>query len=180
MNKYSVMKAIALTVGIALVVTATTGCARRRQTGITTTDDSTTRTQRTDDTGYREGLPDVDLETLLFDRDSGLQPVYFDFDRFDLRPDARETLRQNAELINQAPGVMILIEGHCDERGTQEYNLALGEKRALSVRQYLMNMGVSGDRLITISYGKERPADPRSNEEAWARNRRAEFSRGRR
>jgi len=180
MNKYAAMKTIALAVGIALVVTASTGCARRRGTGITATDTGPSTTSSTQDSGYREGLPDVDIENMLFDRDSGLQPVYFDYDRFDLRPDARQALQGNADLIKQAPGVMILIEGHCDERGTQEYNLALGEKRALSVRQYLMNLGISGNQLITISYGKERPADPRSNEEAWARNRRAEFSRGRR
>jgi len=72
-----------------------------------------------------------------------------------------------------------VVEGHCDERGTQEYNMALGERRALAVRDYLINLGVPGQNLLTISYGEERPVDPGHNEAAWAKNRRAEFSQGR-
>ena len=123
-----------------------------------------------------ESLPNVDSESLLFGP-SGLQAVYFDFDSYDLRPDALSTLRDNADKIRQTPGVIIQIEGHCDERGTQEYNLALGERRALATRAHLMNLGVSGDRLITISYGEEDPAMMGSNESAWAQNRRCEFNR---
>jgi peptidoglycan-associated lipoprotein len=126
-----------------------------------------------------EGQPNLDLERLLFEPGSkyGLQTVYFDFDSSALRPDAMETLRQNAEKIKQVPGVVIQLAGHCDERGTQEYNLALGERRALAVRNYLIQLGVSGDRLVTISYGKERPAVEGHNESAWAKNRRVEFNR---
>lgn len=126
-----------------------------------------------------EGQPNLDLERLLFEPGSkyGLQTVYFDYDSSALRPDAMETLRQNAEKIRQVPGVVIQLAGHCDERGTQEYNLALGERRALAVRNYLIQLGVSGDRLVTISYGKERPAVDGHNEAAWAKNRRVEFNR---
>jgi len=96
-----------------------------------------------------------------------------------LRPDSMATLRENADKIKQVPGVIIQVAGHCDGRGTQEYNLALGERRALAVRQYLIQLGVTGDRLITISYGKEFPAVMGDNESAWAKNRRAEFNRAR-
>lgn len=101
--------------------------------------------------------------------------VHFDFDKYDIRPDAREVLEQHAKTLLDNPSVKILVEGHCDERGTVEYNLALGEKRANAVKNFLVNYGVAADRISTISYGKERPLDPRSNEEAWAKNRRAQF-----
>lgn len=123
-----------------------------------------------------QGLPDLDPERLLFNRETGLKLVYFDYDSFELRPDALATLRDNAEKIKRVPSVIIQIEGHCDERGTQEYNLALGEKRALATRAHLINLGISGDRMITISYGEEDPADPSHNESAWSKNRRSAFN----
>jgi peptidoglycan-associated lipoprotein len=103
------------------------------------------------------------------------EDIYFDFDQAVIRPDAQEVLRRNAEFLRENPGVSVVIEGHCDERGTSEYNLALGERRALASKAFLMNLGISSSRLSTISYGEERPVDPGSNEEAWARNRRAHF-----
>lgn len=104
-----------------------------------------------------------------------LKDIHFGFDRYDLTPKAREILAQNADLLLKHPRVTFQIEGHCDERGTVEYNLALGERRASSTRQYLMSLGVPTDRISTISYGEEMPADPGHNEEAWAKNRRAHF-----
>ncbi|MDZ7362280.1 MAG: peptidoglycan-associated lipoprotein Pal [candidate division KSB1 bacterium] len=104
-----------------------------------------------------------------------LENVYFDFDQYALTPMAREILASHARALKQRPEVAVVIEGHCDERGTVEYNLALGDKRAKSVKNYLVSLGVDGSRLTTISYGKERPIDFRRNEEAWAKNRRAEF-----
>ena len=101
--------------------------------------------------------------------------IYFDFDKYDIRPDAAETLKKIGEYMLKHPDIKILIEGHCDERGTREYNLVLGEQRALSSRRYLIVMGVSPKRMYTVSYGEDMPADPRSNEEAWAKNRRCEF-----
>jgi peptidoglycan-associated lipoprotein len=82
-------------------------------------------------------------------------------------------LKQNAALLAKYPRVKIQIEGHCDERGTSQYNLALGERRATSTKQYLITLGISADRISTISYGEEKPLDPGHNEEAWAKNRRA-------
>lgn len=104
-----------------------------------------------------------------------LKTVYFDFDKAELRSDAIATLENNLQWILQHPGVHILIEGHCDERGTPEYNLNLGQRRANSVKEYLIQKGVDANFLHTISYGEERPADPGHSEEAWGKNRRAQF-----
>ncbi|MDH5412292.1 MAG: peptidoglycan-associated lipoprotein Pal, partial [Alphaproteobacteria bacterium] len=99
--------------------------------------------------------------------------IFFDFDKSNLRPDAIDQLNRQADWLKMNGGITVAIEGHCDERGTREYNLALGDRRASSASQYLRSMGVDGGRIETISYGKERPAVLGSNEEAWAQNRRA-------
>jgi peptidoglycan-associated lipoprotein len=104
------------------------------------------------------------------------EAVYFDYDKSDLRQDAREVLKKTAEeLLKSKQDVKLQIEGHCDERGSAEYNLALGERRAKSSLQYLITLGVKADRLSIISYGKEKPAVQGSDEAAWAKNRRDEF-----
>jgi len=105
-----------------------------------------------------------------------LQMVHFDFDKYDIREDAKPVLAANAAWLKKWTSVKILIEGHCDERGTEEYNLALGEKRAKAVFDYLVSLGISSDRMRIISYGKSQPLDPGHNEEAWAKNRRAQFT----
>lgn len=104
-----------------------------------------------------------------------LKTIYFDFDKYDLRPDARKTLEENAKVLRENPTWKILIEGHCDERGSNEYNLALGERRARAAMEYLVQLGIDPSRLSIVSYGEERPVDPRHCEEAWAQNRRCEF-----
>ena len=105
-----------------------------------------------------------------------LETVYFDFDKSDLRQDARDVLSKNAEaLLKKIADAKVKIEGHCDERGSDEYNLALGERRAKSVAKYLTTLGIKADRISTISYGKEKPAVQGSDESAWSKNRRAEF-----
>jgi peptidoglycan-associated lipoprotein len=101
--------------------------------------------------------------------------VYFAFDSSALDEMAQETLRQKAQYLNDNPDMQVTVEGHCDERGTNDYNLALGDRRANSAKGFLVNLGVEASRLTTVSYGEERPLDPRSNEEAWAKNRRAQF-----
>jgi peptidoglycan-associated lipoprotein len=102
-----------------------------------------------------------------------LKDIHFDFDKYDIRPGDALILKENAALLTKHPTVKIQIEGHCDERGTVEYNLALGERRANSTKKYLISLGISPERISTISYGEERPLDPGHNEEAWAKNRRA-------
>jgi peptidoglycan-associated lipoprotein len=115
------------------------------------------------------GIEGVFLESSL------LKDIHFGFDRYDLTPEARKILSQNAELLLKHPRAKIQIEGHCDERGTIEYNLGLGERRTNTTKEYLISLGVSPDRMSSISYGEEMPRDPRHNEEAWAKNRRAHF-----
>jgi peptidoglycan-associated lipoprotein len=106
-----------------------------------------------------------------------LQNIYFDFDKYDLTSQALQTLADNARVLKAHAEARIVIEGHCDERGTVEYNLALGDKRAKAAKDYLVSLGVDPAQISTISYGKEQPVDVRHNEEAWAQNRRAEFER---
>ena len=107
--------------------------------------------------------------------DLNIQNIYFDFDKSSIRPDARDILKADADIFSKNAGAKIIVEGHCDERGTAEYNMALGERRAQETKKYLVNLGIDGSRLETISYGKERPADPGHDEKAWAQNRRAQF-----
>ena len=104
-----------------------------------------------------------------------LGDVFFDFDRFELRSEARERLARNADWLKANPEFNLLIEGHCDERGTSQYNLALGERRANAAKSYLVSLGVSADRVRTVSYGKERPFCFESHEGCWQQNRRAHF-----
>lgn len=101
--------------------------------------------------------------------------VLFDFDKSEIRPDAAEVLKKKAAWLMENSGVAIIIEGHCDERGTDAYNLALGERRAQSAKAFLESLGIASNLIETISYGEERPLDPGQNEAAWAKNRRAQF-----
>jgi len=107
-----------------------------------------------------------------------LNDIHFDFDRYTIRPGDANILKQDLSWFKWKPGARVTIEGNCDERGTIEYNLALGQKRADAAKKYLVNLGVDGTLLETMSYGKERPVDPGHNEQAWAKNRRAHFATG--
>jgi peptidoglycan-associated lipoprotein len=120
---------------------------------------------------------DGDLESVnRYVLDQGLiDDVYYDYDRADLRQEGRARLQKNAEFMKQHPAFVFTIEGHCDERGTVEYNIALGQFRASSARDYLQSLGIPAERLKTMSYGKERPVCTQSDEDCWGRNRRAHF-----
>jgi len=107
---------------------------------------------------------------------SALERIYFDFDSYTLSDKARKALTNNADYLRKNAAVKLRIEGNCDERGSAEYNIALGEKRAKTAMKYLVTMGIPEDRLATVSYGKEKPADPGHDEAAWAKNRRDEFT----
>jgi len=104
-----------------------------------------------------------------------LKPIFFDYDKYDIRPVDVDILKGNSTFLKKFPNMKIQIEGHCDERGTNEYNLALGERRANSTKKYLTSLGITADRISTISYGEEKPLDPGHTEEAWTKNRRANF-----
>jgi len=106
---------------------------------------------------------------------AGLERIHFAYNQFTLDEPARVTLEQNAVFLRNNPTLKVAIEGHCDERGSDEFNLALGERRAVAARNYLVSLGIAADRMSIISYGEEQPLVAASNEEAWAKNRRAEF-----
>jgi peptidoglycan-associated lipoprotein len=108
-------------------------------------------------------------------KQSPLLPVFFEFDSAEMSAEGQSALGKNAEVLKTNASWIISIEGHCDERGTAEYNLALGERRALAARTYLVSLGIAADRLRTVSYGKEFPFDPGHTEASWAKNRRAHF-----
>lgn len=104
-----------------------------------------------------------------------LKTIYFDYDKYSLSDEAQQKLQYNAEVLRKAPEVKLVVEGHCDERGTAEYNLALGARRAKAAADYLISLGVSPDRIKTVSYGSELPVATGHNEAAWSQNRRAYF-----
>jgi peptidoglycan-associated lipoprotein len=174
MKKTTRVKMLVSVMCLLLVVAVAGGCKGKKQTTINP-ELAGEKGKGGPEKTSGEGLPRVDQETILFGP-SGLQKVYFDYNSYALRPDALRTLAENADKIKATPSILVQIEGHCDERGTQEYNLALGEKRALAVRDHLIKLGISGDRLVTISYGKERPVAQGHDESAWKQNRRCEFN----
>jgi peptidoglycan-associated lipoprotein len=106
---------------------------------------------------------------------TGLQPIYFDFDKSFIRDDARSVMKANAEWLKANPKVKVRIEGNCDERGTKEYNQALGQRRAASAKKYFTDLGIASRRISLISYGKEKPICAEHNEECWQKNRRDDF-----
>jgi peptidoglycan-associated lipoprotein len=118
-------------------------------------------------------LASRDLDDI--NKNSPFQPLFFGYDQSEVSPDGQQVLNANAEIMKRYSTWVITIEGHADERGTAEYNLALGERRALAARNYLVSLGIPADRLRTVSYGKEFPFDPARTEEAFAKNRRAHF-----
>jgi peptidoglycan-associated lipoprotein len=121
-----------------------------------------------------EPAPSPDLDTLFLKE---VQDAYFDFNKADIRADARTALAKTADFLRNYPQIRVTIEGHCDERGSTEYNLALGDRRAGAVKQYLVSLGLSADRISTVSFGKEKPFCAQSNEACWQQNRRGHFVR---
>ena len=169
---------LTLSVVVAIALLFTTDCAKKPKPKVEPTGVPEEQVEPPEETAppetpetpeSRDEQPDVEEISLQ------LRDIHFDYDDYSLRSDAKETLNHNADVLEENAWVKITIEGHCDERGTVEYNLALGEKRALSAKRYLVSYGIEPYRISIISYGKERPVDPRHNEEAWAKNRRGHF-----
>ena len=129
------------------------------------------------ETDMTEQAPELSIQELNEQaHDQGLiGDVFYDFDKYDLRPEARERLARNAEFMRENPELTFVIEGHCDERGTEEYNIALGQRRATAALDYLLSLGVERPRFQTISYGESRPFCTESTEACWQKNRRARF-----
>ena len=116
--------------------------------------------------------PEPSLDELFLKE---VRDAYFDLDKADIRADARAALTKTAEFLRNYPSIKVTIEGHCDERGSTEYNLGLGDRRAAAVKQYIISLGISADRISTVSFGKEKPFCTESNEECWQQNRRGHF-----
>ena len=153
-----------------LLVLGASGCARKAVKAPPTPATPPPTTTPIETTSPSSQMPAVPTPAVT---STDLLPAFFDFDSYALRSDARAALDQDAKLLRERTEVQITIEGHCDERGTVEYNLALGEKRARAARDYLVAAGVAGPRIQIVSYGKERPFEDGHNEAAWAKNRRA-------
>jgi peptidoglycan-associated lipoprotein len=161
--------AIALLAAACATDPENTGSAAGQGSSTQSTSSSSSAPSASSGTPAQQGLAPDSQEYLVVNVGDR---VFFDFDKSDIKSDSAETLKRQAAWMKSNPNVTVIVEGHCDERGTREYNLALGERRANSVREYLISLGVSAARIETISYGKERPAVTGSNEAAWAQNRR--------
>ena len=184
-----VMFALLLAVGVVFVGCAkrpaTTQAAAPAPTGAAATTPGTTAPAPTGSTAAPAGGTSSGPTTATpapgrpspseFTAISDLKDIHFDFDKYDIRPGDAKTLDGNAGWLKSNPNHLVLIEGHCDERGTNEYNLALGERRAKSTMNYLVSQGVQASRITIISYGEERPLCTQHTEECWAQNRRAHF-----
>lgn len=152
--------------GLAVISLALTGCPPKKQIKEETPPTPTEDTQKTSDEPSLRGKDYQDV--------SELKAVFFETDQSTLSSDARSVLQGNYTVLKTKADWEILVEGHCDERGTTEYNLGLGQRRAASVRQYYMSLGLSGSRIATISYGKENPTCSEASEGCWAKNRRGQ------
>lgn len=156
--------------GAILALTVSLGCASRKQVTTTTPEPAPPPPTETAPPPQETTPPPPQEQPKL-----SLEDAFFDFDDSSLRQDAKSALENDAKVLEQNSNMNVVIEGHCDERGSVEYNLALGEKRARAAKDYLVSYGIPANRLTTISYGKERPFDPGHTEDAWAKNRRAHF-----
>ena len=182
-------KKLLINLAMVLVIPAflfTVSCAKK------TIRDDTSLAQQTEDEAAAEKAKQEELARQQAIEEQGLQEeaervaaarnlflnedIFFEFDSAVLLAEAQGILKKKAEWLINNSDVTATIEGHCDERGTNEYNLALGERRAESAKTFLMDLGIAGSRLNSISYGEERPVDPGHNEEAWAKNRRGRFT----
>lgn len=163
-SKNAVFRRLALMVGVVSLIMVT-GCAG---------------TKKPDEGGGVPTAPSADDNAALGDSDSGkamgLQTVHFPFDSFVLDSTGKSTLKSNAEILKDKSKLKVQIEGHCDQRGGIQYNIALGEKRANATRKYLEDLGIAGDRMTVISFGKEKLIDSGTSEDAYAKNRRANFA----
>jgi len=153
------------------------GCHRKKVSSVDTTAgmDNATRVPRAGDTGMGTA-PDVDHPPIVVDQPiAGMEVIYFDFDKSTIRKDQMARVEGDLKFLKDHPAQKVMIVGHCDERGTVEYNFSLGERRARTVADYFAKNGVAGDRMNIQSKGEEEPVDAGHNEAAWAKNRRAEF-----
>lgn len=170
---------------VALALAIVVGCPKKQEEPIPTppaeeqAPEPTPPPPPVKDEGFREEKPAVETKVeptiAELNKMGVLRTVYFDYDQSGIREDQRAVLVANADWLKANPKYVVEIGGHCDERGTTEYNLALGDRRANAIKDYLVGLGVNGSRLEIVSYGEERPSAPGTGEAAWSKNRRAEF-----
>jgi peptidoglycan-associated lipoprotein len=164
--------AFATSLGLLIVLALSTGCSSRKKVSTEGQLEPPPAENPAPPPGETSTAPPPPSEESTSDR-LALEDAFFDYDDFSLRQDAKSALETDGKFLQKNTAMKVVIEGHCDERGSVEYNLALGEKRARAARDYLMSYGIPAARLTTISYGKERPFDSGHDESAWAKNRRA-------
>lgn len=170
----TIMGIVVLVLGLSIILV--TGCAKRGVVKGEAVEEKRVVVQPSEAELQERAREAALREKKLTEKEaSQFKDIHFDFDKFNLKPEDREILRQHADWLLEHLNFEVVVEGHCDDRGTIEYNLALGERRSVSAVKYLVNLGVDRERLTTISYGEELPLDPGHNEEAWAKNRRAHF-----
>lgn len=156
---------------LALILAISIGCSKKQTVKTEIEEQPVVETDMTEEIPVVEEAPVVKEAPVM----PKVDDVYFDYDKYTLKPQAKTTLEMNAKELKKNMDLGIVIEGHCDERGTEDYNLALGEKRAKAVKDYLASLGVSASKMTVISYGEARPFDSGKTESAWAKNRRAHF-----
>ena len=163
-----------LALSLLVALSSFTGCAKKKTE--TPPPPVTKQEERRPEPRVTEKAPVEKTEEKVTLRESDLNTIYFDYDKSVIKADQRSRLEKNAQLLKDNPSVKLLLEGHCDERGSNEYNIALGDRRAKSVQRFLSDYGISSSRVQTVSYGEERPASSGHNESAWSQNRRCEFT----
>lgn len=193
------MRRLFITALIFLVTVSITGCAQRKIAGvpeqppaqpvqpaqpeITKVDDKKTIDTTAAKESPKESITEkqlskaqpADMQPSLKELQTRIQDIHFDFDKYDIRDDAKPVLKEVSAILSRDKNIKVIIEGHCDERGTNEYNLGLGDRRANSAKEFLVSLGIPSSKIETISYGKEKPLCIEQTEECWAKNRRAHF-----
>ncbi len=170
------MKRFGLALFMVLVLAMSFGCAKK-QVAATPEAETATYEQAPVESAYSGMSAEQELAEALSKARMVItdSKVFFDFDKFDIKAEYRDQLKEKAEILKKFPQLRVLVEGHCDERGTAEYNLALGERRARTVKEYLMVLGVDAGQIEVVSFGEERPAVTGTGEAVWSQNRRGEF-----
>lgn len=188
------MRRLCVTIFIILVITMANGCAQRKIAGAPEQPPAQSEIMKTEDkkitadTTATNELPKesitekqlskaqpADIQPTLKELQTRIQDIHFDYDRYDIRDDAKPVLKDVSAILSRNKNIKVIIEGHCDERGTNEYNLGLGDRRANSAKEYLISLGIPSGKVETISYGEEKPLCAEQTEECWAKNRRAHF-----
>ncbi|BBD08334.1 peptidoglycan-associated lipoprotein Pal [Desulfovibrio ferrophilus] len=163
---------LGMVVIMAMMLMLATGCAKKT----TSSSEGQGLSFTTPAPGSVSGASDAEMQAMkMAEQELTANKIFFDFDKYDLKPASKDVLKAKAAVLKKYGSWKMLVEGHCDDRGTEEYNLALGERRARAAYEFLIVLGVPSSRLKIVSFGEERPAVSGSNETAWAKNRRAEF-----